>query len=237
MHTPKQTIKLQATIKLTFLVGTRGIRLADQHFQRRIASHLITLNTIIDKAVTEFDHIYTTIQGSRAALVESTVDIVVVQDYRLTNKTVQFVDATSGGLVAVNVVSQDEDPAVTVLTRSRPRAYVLPRAWADVATRLRTLGVKVDVLEKAFEGVVEALIVTNATLARSKFEGIAGTTVVKKFTTRHVRIPAGGFYVDTRQKNAGFAFVLLEPENEASLTNYYQVPLEVGDEYPIFRVL
>lgn len=50
-------------------------------------------------------------------------------------------------------------------------------------------------------------------------------------------IPAGGFYVSTRQKNAAYAFVLLEPENEASLAYYNQIPLEAGDEYPVFRVL
>lgn len=222
---------------LTFLVETRGIRLADQHFQRRVASHLITLSTIIDKAVSEFDHVYATIEDSRKTFIESSEDIVIVQDYRLSNKTVQFIDAANGSLVDVNVVSQNEDPAVAVLTRRRPRAYVFSRAWADVATRLRILGVKVDTLEKQFEGDVNALVVLNATLAGEKFEGIAGTTVVTNSSTRHVSIPAGGFYVDTKQKNAGYAFVLLEPENEASLAYYNQIPLEVGDEYPIFRVL
>lgn len=222
---------------LTFLVETRGIRLADQHFQRRVASHLITLETIINKAVAEFDDVYTTIEDGRKAFIESEEDIVVVQDYRLSNKSVQFIDAKNGRFVDVDVVSQNEDPATVVLKRARPKAYVFSRAWSDVATRLRILGVKVDVLEEPFLGDVEALVVQNATLAKAKFEGIAGTTVVTKSTTRSVTIPAGGFYVDTRQKNAAYAFVQLEPENEASLAYYNQVPLEVGDEYPTFRVL
>lgn len=222
---------------LTFLVETRGIRLADQHFQRRVASHLITLTTIIDKAVAEFESVYATIESGRKAFVESEEDIVVVQDYRLTNKSVQFIDAANGSFVDVPVVSQNEDPAVVILSRARPKAYVFSRAWSDVATRLRILGVKVDVLKEPFVGDVEALVVQNATVARTKFEGIAGTTVVMNSTTRSVSIPAGGFYVETRQKNAAYAFVQLEPENEASLANYNQIPLEIGNEYPIFRVL
>jgi hypothetical protein len=222
---------------LTFLVETRGIRLADQHFQRRVASHLITLTAIIDKAVNEFDSVYSTIEAGRKAFIDSEEDIVVVQDYQLSNKTVQFIDAANGSLVDVHVLSQNSDPAVAVLTRKRPKAYVFSRAWADVASRLRILGVKVDTLTEPFEGDVEALVVTNATLADSKFEGIAGTTVVTKSTIRRVSIPAGGFWVDTTQKNAAYAFVLLEPENPASLAYYNQVPLEVGDEYSVFRVL
>ncbi|KAJ4992817.1 carboxypeptidase 2 [Stagonosporopsis vannaccii] len=222
---------------LTFLVETRGIRLADQHFQRRVASHLITLETIINKAVDEFDTVYGIINSGRQKFVESKDDIVVVQDYRLDNKTVQFIDAANGSLVHVPVISQNEDPAVVVLKRARPKAYVFSRAWDDVAERLRILGVRVDVLQEPFVGTVEALVVQKATVARSKFEGIAGTTVLTNSTTRSVAIPAGGYYVDTKQKNAAYAFVQLEPENEASLAYYNQVPLEVGDEYPIFRVL
>ena len=43
--------------------------------------------------------------------------------------------------------------------------------------------------------------------------------------------------MDTRQKTAGNAFVLLELEKKASLAYYCQIPLEVGDEYPLFRIL
>lgn len=56
---------------LTFLVETRGIRLADQHFQRRVASHLLTLETIINKAVDEFDAVHNTIQTGRQAFIDS----------------------------------------------------------------------------------------------------------------------------------------------------------------------
>lgn len=192
------------------------------------------MTTIIDKAVNEFDNVYTTIEAGRKAFIKSEEDIVVVQDYRLSNKTVQFIDAANGSLVDVDVRSQNSDPAIAVLTRKRPKAYVFSGAWADVAQRLRILGVRVDTLTEPFEGDVEALVVANATLSGSKFEGIARTTVVTKSTTRRVRVPAGGFYVNTKQKNAAYPFVLLEPENEASLAGYNQIPLEVGDEYPIF---
>ncbi|KAF2850075.1 Zn-dependent exopeptidase [Plenodomus tracheiphilus IPT5] len=222
---------------LTFLIETRGIRLADQHFQRRVASHIVTLETIINKAVDEFDTVYNTIEKGRSAFTESKEDIVVVYEQSVAKKNITFINASNGTLVDVAVLSQNSDPYKIVLQRSRPRAYVFSRAWADVAERLQILGVKVDILDEDYSGSVEALVVETAELAKTKFEGIAGTTVTTNATQRDVVIPAGGFHVDTKQKNAGYAFTLLEPEGEASLAYYNKIPLEVGDEYPIFRVL
>ncbi|KAF2032399.1 Zn-dependent exopeptidase [Setomelanomma holmii] len=222
---------------LTFLVETRGIRLGNQHFQRRVASHIVTLETIINKAVDEFDSVYNTIETGRKAFTESQDDIMVLDDYPITNKSIQFINATSGALLNVTVRSQNSDPSEILITRPCPKAYLFSCAWADVAEHLRILGVNVDVLEQEYGGSVEALVIQTAEIARTKFEGIVATSVTTNTTRRAVRIPKGGFWVDIRQKNAGYAFLLLEPEGEASLARYNKVPVEVGDEYPIFRVV
>ncbi|PSN73348.1 Zn-dependent exopeptidase [Corynespora cassiicola Philippines] len=222
---------------LTFLTETRGIRLADQHFQRRTAAGFLAAEAIINKAVEEFDLVYNTIENAREEFIASNADIIVVDQSRITNASFEFINASSGELVQVPVLFRNNTPSQVVLTRPRPKAYVFSRAWGDVAERLRILGVKVDVLENDFEGTVEALTVETAELATTKFEGIAATTVTTTASQRNVRIPAGGFYVNTQQKNAAYAFVLLEPENTASQVHYNAIPLEQGDEYPIFRVL
>ncbi len=222
---------------LTFLVETRGIAIAAQHFQRRVASHVIVLETILNKAVDDFDNVYKVVEAGRKAFTESKDDIVVAYEQRITNKTVPFIEALSGSLVNVTVRSRNSDPNIVTLSRSRPKGYVFSGAWADIAQRLHILGVTVDVLQEDFVGTVEALVVTTVELAETKFEGIAGTTVTTNATQRAVTIPAGGFFVDTAQKNAGYAFALLEPESEASQAYYNKIPLEMGDEYPVFRVL
>lgn len=43
--------------------------------------------------------------------------------------------------------------------------------------------------------------------------------------------------MSTRQKNAALAFIALEPENIDSYVTFNYIPLETGDEYPIFRVM
>jgi hypothetical protein len=222
---------------LTFLLETRGIRLADQHFQRRVATQVISLETIVNKAVEEFDSVYGAIEKGRREFIEGKGDIVVLDDYGITNKSIELFDASTGKLVNVTVRSQNSDPSTILVSRTRPSAYVFSRAHADVALRLRVLGVRVTELKEDFVGTVEALVVESAELAETKFEGIARTSVTTRATKRQLRIPKGGFWVDTRQKNAGYAFVLLEPEGVASLVGYNVVSVEEGDEVPIFRVL
>ncbi|KAF2824600.1 Zn-dependent exopeptidase [Ophiobolus disseminans] len=199
---------------LTFLVEMRGIRLARQHFQRRVASQVLTLETITNKTIAEFDTVYSTIETSRRAFIESKDAIVVLDEYGITHKSIEFLDKDTGALVNVTVRSQNSDPSTILLTRARPRAYIFSPALASVASRLRVFGVNVTQLPTAFSGDVEALTVETVVLAKTKFEGIAGTTV----TTRTAR----------RQSNAGYAFVLLEPEGVANLVGYNIVSVEGG---------
>lgn len=223
--------------RLSFLTETRGIRLGDQHFQRRVAAGLIAAQSIVQTAVDNADLVYKTIEDARKEFIKGGGDDIIVLDKsRSHNTTWEFIDARNGELTEVPVVFNNNTPSETVLSRARPEAYIFSRAWEDVADRLKVLGVEVEVLRKDFEGEVQTLTVTNATLARSKSHGIAQTSVETTAGVRDVTIPAGGFRVDTRQKNALYALVVLEPENTASFVTYNIVPLEVGDEYPIFRI-
>ncbi|CAI4213553.1 unnamed protein product [Parascedosporium putredinis] len=205
---------------LTFLTETRGIRLADQHFHRRVAAGLLAAETIVQVAVDNADLVYNTIENARNKFTRGTDDIIVLDQARLTDTTIEFIDTRDGSLVDV----------------PSSRGVHLFGAWSDVAERLSVLGVKVEVLKKEFNGTVEALKVESVSLASSRHEGVVHATITTSASTRNVRFPPGAYYVSTRQKNAAFAFVTLEPENISSFARYNIIPLDRGDEYPIFRV-
>ncbi|KAM0323630.1 hypothetical protein ACHAQA_008565 [Verticillium albo-atrum] len=221
---------------LTFLSETRGIRLGDQHFHRRTASGLLIAETILQITVDNADLVYNTIEDARKAFISSSEDIIVIDEARVIDTTMEFIDARNGTLVQVPVQYRNNTPSTPVLTRARPEAYVFSGAWSDVAERLRVLGVQVDVLENEFADTVEALVVESVELASSRHEGVVHAILTTQPTTREVRFPKGAFWVSTRQKNAAFAFVALEPENIASFARYNIIPLDRGEEYPIFRV-
>ncbi|GKT50873.1 carboxypeptidase 2 [Colletotrichum spaethianum] len=221
---------------IMFLTETRGIGLADQHWQRRVASGLTMVETIVQTAADRAEEVYTTVENARAKFIASTEDIIVTESARPTNISWQFIQATTGELVDVPVQFLNTTPVVANLTRSRPEAYVFSRAWADVAERLRFTGLDVQTLQVDFHGEVEAFNITGAAVARTKYEGVARTTVTTETVKKEIRIPAGGFWVSTRQKNAAHAFVTLEPEGIDSYATFNVLPVSVGDEYPVYRV-
>ena len=61
-------------------------------------------------------------------------------------------------------------------------------------------------------------------------------TVTTEAKEREIELPTGSFRVSTRQRNAALAFIALEPENSDSYVSFNIIPVERGDEYPIFRV-
>lgn len=221
---------------VAILTETRGIRLGDQHFQRRTAAGLLLLEEVVQLTADNAEIVYETIEDAREKFINSDDDIIVTDYPREHEVTWDFIDARNGSIVSVPATFLNHTPPIVNITRSRPEAYVFSRAWADVAERLRIMGVEVRKLEKDFSGSVEALTIETAELAASKFEGIALNSVTTSTETRNVTIPAGGFWVSTKQVNAAYALVFLEPENVASVATYNIVPVDEGDEFPIFRV-
>jgi hypothetical protein len=146
-----------------------------------------------------------------------------------------MVDRRTGAVVQLPVEFARTTPATANLTRARPDGYIIPRAWADLAERLRVSGLEVETMNHVFSGAVEVYNITSSALARTYYEGAILNTVTTETLTREVTVPAGSFFVSSAQKNAGLAFVALEPENIDSYVSFGIVPMEVGDLYPVFR--
>ncbi|KAL8397083.1 hypothetical protein RB594_003974 [Gaeumannomyces avenae] len=226
------------TQAVSFLLETRGIRLADQHFQRRVATHLLKVEAVLELARDRAGEVYGQIERARADFIASDDPIVVTDSYTPAagRRNFTMVDRRSGAVVQAPVRWVATTPSVPVLTRPRPEAYLIPRTWAAVAERLRVLGLRVETLDGEFRGRVDTLTVANSTLDRALYEGHVLNTVSTREGRREVVLPPGSFRVSTRQKNAALAFVALEPENIDSYVTFNIIPVSAGEEYPIFRI-
>lgn len=224
------------TQAISFLLETRGIAIADQHSQRRVATQLIKMTAILETARDQFDDVYSTVEGARRDFIDSDDEIVVTDTFPLTQRTFTMIDNRNGSIVQAPINYYQSTPSTPDLTRARPEAYIIPRAWADVAERLEILGLEVEKLDHGFRGPVEAMVVTNSTLGQTIYEGHVLNTVATESYTREIVLPPGSFRVSTRQKNAALAFTALEPENVDSYVMFSIIPLTEGDEYPIFRI-
>ncbi|KAK5956891.1 hypothetical protein OHC33_002380 [Knufia fluminis] len=225
------------TQSITFLCEMRGIGLADQHFQRRTVTGLVMAQAIIQTAADNAQQVYQTITDGIEEFINTDKDIIVTDSTEYEDRTFQMVDIANGTLVDTPVQFASTTPTTAKLTRPRPEAYIIPRAWADLAARLEVSGLEVTKMSQGFRGTVEALNITSMAFDETYYEGVVPVTVTTSATEKEVELPAGSFAVSTRQRNAGLAFVALEPENIDSYVAFNIIPVEEGDEYPIFRLL
>ncbi|KAH7253555.1 pyridoxal phosphate-dependent transferase [Fusarium redolens] len=224
------------TQSITFLIEMRGIGLADQEFQRRTAAGLTMASSIIETASNNAQKVFKTVEGGIKDFIKSREPIVITDSTKYSTRMFQMIDYTNGSVVKVPVQFASTTPTTANLTRSRPESYLIPVAWADIAKRLEVSGLEVETLSKPWSGTVEALSVTSSELSSSYYEGAVLATITTETKKRQLTLPAGSFLVSTRQKNAGLALNALEPENIDSYASFNIIPLEVGDEYPIFRI-
>ncbi|KAL4914798.1 hypothetical protein BDW62DRAFT_219879 [Aspergillus aurantiobrunneus] len=225
------------TQAVVFLLEMRGIGIADQEFQRRTAAGLTMLGSIVQTAADNAEKVFQTVEAGIEEFIGSH-DNIVVTDYSETEvRPFTMVDRGNGSVVHPSVRFASTTPSFANLTRSRPEAYLIPVAWADLVERLRVAGCEVETLDKSFEGTVEALTITSAEIDTSYYEGVIRVTATTEGSERKLHLPEGSFRVSTRQKNAALAMVALEPENIDSYVSFNIVPVEEGDEYPIFRIM
>ncbi|KAF1942329.1 Zn-dependent exopeptidase [Clathrospora elynae] len=222
---------------VTFLFESRGIKIASQEFARRTLAGVSMILGVLETARDEAETVYTTISGAIAEVKEGRkgAEIVVTDFTSYANRTYTMVDRRTGAIVQLPVEFASTTPATANLTRARPSGYLIPRAWSDLATHLRVSGLEVQIISEVFEGEVEVYNITSSTLARTYYEGAILNTVTTSTLVQEVTLPAGSFFVPSAQKNAGLAFVALEPENIDSYVSFGIVPMEVGDLYPVFR--
>ncbi|KAI7465139.1 hypothetical protein KC357_g7700 [Hortaea werneckii] len=231
----RNAIGLSQTI--SFLFETRGIYLADQEFQRRTACGLTMITSLLEAAASNYEQVYSTMTSAIEDFISSDEDIVVTDSPTIEMREYPFVNTDTISIVRPTVEFASTTPTIANLTRLRPEAYLIPRAWADIAERMRVYGLEVEELEYAYHGPIEALNVTTSTLGETRYEGAVLQTVETRTVEREISLPPGSFWVSTRQKNIGLAFNALEPENIDSYVTFGIIPLEENDEYPIFRVM
>lgn len=222
---------------VVFLCETRGIGLGDQEFHRRTAAALSMLTAIVQTAVDNAECVYSVVESGIESFINSSEDVVVTDSTEVSTRDWQFVEYASGALVNVPVRFESTTPTTANLTRSRPEAYIIPRAWADLAERLRVSGLEVETIEGDYRGSVEVLTASSVSFENEYPEGSLLATVTTTSSQRTIELPPGSLRVSTRQKNAALAMNALEPENIDSYASFNIIPLDVGDEYPVFREL
>uniref|UniRef100_L7IQD8 Uncharacterized protein n=1 Tax=Pyricularia oryzae (strain P131) TaxID=1143193 RepID=L7IQD8_PYRO1 len=116
---------------VSFLLETRGIRLADQHLQRRVATQLVKTEAILDMARDRAGEVYKTVEDAWAVFI---LGLEVERLGYVFSQTVEVLNATSSSLARI---LYEGHVLNTVTTGTYQREVVLPVGSVKVNTRGR----------------------------------------------------------------------------------------------------
>ena len=103
---------------------------------------------------------------------------------------------------------------------TRPKAYWIPPAWAEIAQRLETHGVRMERIDNAREIKVTMYRLEDAKFEAEPFEGHARMSVKPVAEQRTEAYPPGSFRISTDQPLGDLAAVLLEPASSDSFVQW-----------------
>ncbi|WP_309479365.1 hypothetical protein [Brevibacillus agri] len=229
---------------LTFLVETRGIGIGRADFERRVYSQAVTHAAIIQSTAAHADAIKAAVARAREEVTEKgrkandDDKLVITSENKLIpNQSLVVVDVAQAKKVSVPIDWVSSTDAYPVLERERPTAYIMPAAYHDVAAKLKKLGVEVSKLSEETTVPVERYTVSenkvNTTYENGHFTNEVTTNVTKTTKT----FPAGSYVFSMAQPNANFIALALEPESVDSYVTFNFIPVEAGDEVPVYRYM
>lgn len=123
-------------------------------------------------------------------------------------------------------------------TVARPRAYLIPPAFAGAVETLQRHGIRVEELREDVDLDVTVYAIEDLEHAERPFQGHRLCTLRVKPQPVSRRLPAGTLVVRTAQRLGHLATYLLEPESPDGLAawNVFDEALSRGGEYPVLRL-
>ena len=125
-------------------------------------------------------------------------------------------------------------------SRREPMAegFFLPPQHAQVVDLLRGEGIQVERLTAPWQGDAESFKIDSVNAAPFVFEGHRTVTVEGSWASKPAQVPAGWYWVSTRQRLGVLAAYLLEPESEDGLVTWNQLDRDLrrNGTYPFLRV-
>lgn len=224
---------------ISILTESRGVGMGNQHFNRRVKTQLVMNESVLNTTVTNKAEILATVKNAIDKTIadgkNGTNDIIVKSKKTTGKKNYNFIEIATGELVTVDAKYNFSSKEVPTLTRTRPKAYVIPAAFSYVTEKIKNLGLEVEILTEPRTMKVEAFEITSSKVSTTLYEGEFRNTLGSKLVNRTVEFPAGTAVVSMAQKNANLMMLALEPDSGDSFATFNIIPVSKGDEFPVFR--
>lgn len=228
----------------TYLIETRGINIGRTDFERRVFAQATAQASFIHSTIRHADQVKQTVEQARKELVNKgktandNDKIVITSENKLVpDQKLMVVDLAKASKVDIPVDWKSSTQAYPTLERERPTAYILPPGYYHIADKLKILGVKVEKLEQAVTLPVESYRVTDNTVSTNLENGHFTNQVITEISNKKQRFPAGSYVLKMSQANANFIALALEPESIDSYVTFNFIPVQKGNEVPVYRYM
>ncbi|QED49833.1 M14 family metallopeptidase [Cytobacillus dafuensis] len=229
---------------LAYLIETRGINIGRADFERRVYAQMIAQTNFIKSTVANADRVKKIVNDARNEVIEkgkrvNDQDKIVIKSENklIQDQTLDVVDLAKGERNAITIDWMDSTEAYATLERERPTAYIMPPAYHDIARKLEIIGVKVQKLDKPMILPVESYKVTDNKVSTTLENGHYTNQVTTEVTEKNKYFPKGSYVYTMAQPNANFIALALEPESVDSYITFNFIPVQKGDEIPVYRYM
>jgi hypothetical protein len=213
---------------------------ARDDLERRTHKHSVAMRALVTHVAGDAAEVVATVARGRAEVIRRALDrqrpdsiAVVVEEAASRRESYRF---QSGGQV-IEIVTPILDTAVVRLARTRPAAYAIDAARADVADHLLLHGLHVERLTEPATVTAESYRVESVERL-SLYEGYIPRVFRTSLVRQEVVLPAGTFIVRLAQPAAAIAIHLLEPDDDNSLAEagWFEAAEVTGAMLPLHRL-
>ena len=229
---------------ISLLIEARGVGIGRQHFLRRVYTHVLAANTVIETAAAEGAELIRLTREAEQRARQGACQGNMIVEARLTpaRERLTFLDVATGRDLPTEVEWRAASPLSVVTWRARPCGYLIASNEIPAIERLTLLGVKMYKVVKAAHWQVERYAITREGLGqREDARGaIADDHAVRKVEVRTERadevIAPGTLYVPLSQPLSPLITAALEPDSQSSFLANRLLDLEASRLRRVMRM-
>lgn len=221
------------TNAVSSLIEIRGVGIGKTSFKRRVYSTFLVAESYLKSAYENKEAVEQVV----ASAVKTKDEAVVKSEREKTLRKLTMIDIETNDKIEIEASVKDAWNSTAVLSRARPNAYLILPEQKAVIDRLKTLGLKVETLQKQHTIEVEVYSVIEYQKDAEKYEGVNKQEVQTEITVASKTFPEGTCIVYLNQPKANLAIEVLEPEAPNSFVSFDVLETALGMELPIYRYM
>lgn len=217
---------------ISTLFEIRGVGIGRTSFKRRIQTAFLCATTYLETTYNNVDLIRKELAISAA----SQQDLVPITSKKIYPGQVKVIDLDTEQLLDMQVTIRDAMQLSPVLSRKRPKAYLIDSKETQLIEKLKTLGAEVEVLQNETTQVVDTYHITYYKRSTKKYEKMNQQTVKTELLPASMTFPKGTFKISMNQQRSQLIAEVLEPEAPNSFVSFGVLKTDKNAVLPIYRI-